>query len=928
MTYFRKAQNFLLILVFFFLPCFGIFLSWEEDFLAESRQIEDRQMEDFRRTAWHGAFVHRHAPMVARLGNAFYSGIRKGDPFAYVASLPWDLPSFANLEIAIFPRGGKLVSPPGSPVSSRKVFTVLAKDLEDGHLQEKNVPWAQSAVGPYLARDLEWFPGVTISRPDPKGEKWFFWKIDPDGKGVMILSRGVTRPLEPWRKWLRRRKGKSRDYWLLDRRNGKWIGTTALDEESRAIIRRAPRTGWGKERSSSDSLYFTGVLGNDLMMVLRTVDPDVAARKKAARAWVLLGMLLPACWMVSLRVHLLELPLFSRLVAIFLSLTLLPLYHLGRLGTRWSEDRQRELLDRRQESNLETLRKTDSRISEIVSDEINLAKGLWKRIVTEKPDPVRRKEMLEKARAGELFLVYRVISGEGGILDQTSVRNDQGELQLFFGQEMLRRYGILHTPGHWAMTAILRSPLFGFSGLSDRRGEEVPWQMDNSWAATSFWDVDPHATATEPAFFFWFFSIGRILPELLRRSPQGMWIQSPNYWTRWEPNIPQVPCPDDLFAQSCMGGEPASRVVRHRGRPYLVTLLPTSHLLFRTTVLMTIADLGPEAEMLRTQSRLLWSGVVTSLLIVGILALVISRSFLVPVRRISNGIRTMEEGRLDAAIPDLGPDEFGELGRAFNDMMAELAEHDRARTVQDSLIPAVPRTLPGFEVALRYQPLHGLCGDYTDTLCLPDGKLLLVLGDVTGHGVSAALMATMAKAICSLSVLEGLDLARLSQRLNHVIAMVGKRRQMMTMFAACLDAAAGDLEWTGAGAPFPLMRQGDGSVKFLEQVGFPLGSSAAKRNKPEKLAFPDGAALLIYSDGLYEALDESQNPFGFPRLEALLKARGFLPAEGLASELMNCLRKHQGRTPPADDTTILILRRVSNPVSPHPAVDSTVLPEK
>jgi len=214
--------------------------------------------------------------------------------------------------------------------------------------------------------------------------------------------------------------------------------------------------------------------------------------------------------------------------------------------------------------------------------------------------------------------------------------------------------------------------------------------------------------------------------------------------------------------------------------------------------------------------------------------------------------------------------------RAFEDQL--VAENTRmarelvtARATQRQLLPLMPRHTGGLWMHGLCQPAMEVGGDYYDVVVLPDGRLALALGDVTGKGTSAVMLMAMIKtALLSQVANDPQPLAVL--RVLNTLAIEYMQGQLMTFFYALYDPATRSLVYGNAGHLYPYIRRAAGQLDSLDVGGLPLGAD------PEVLVEPAGATLgpddllVLFSDGIVEAMSDSRELFGFDRLEDLLHA--------------------------------------------------------
>ena len=292
--------------------------------------------------------------------------------------------------------------------------------------------------------------------------------------------------------------------------------------------------------------------------------------------------------------------------------------------------------------------------------------------------------------------------------------------------------------------------------------------------------------------------------------------------------------------------------------------------------------------------------------------------------RLTRGTKAVQDGDLSHRIPVTRRDQLGDLALAFNEMTAsvdvmleEVAEKERleqelelAREIQQSLLPA--RHLRHGNVTLHasFQPAAEVGGDYYDLFPLEDGRLILAIGDVAGHGLSTGLLMAMVKSAVATLVREGRRGADLLERLNGLMLEQPREHRMVTFTLAEIDPIAGYAEITNAGHP-PLHIVG-GEVREILLPALPIGFQWKTRPPSARITLEPGARLVFYSDGLVEAVNANDAPFGYDRLrEVLQSATDTSPGKTTAAELLKTilreLEAHTGGRRLEDDLTVLVV---------------------
>ncbi|MEO8275724.1 MAG: PP2C family protein-serine/threonine phosphatase [Thermoanaerobaculia bacterium] len=231
-----------------------------------------------------------------------------------------------------------------------------------------------------------------------------------------------------------------------------------------------------------------------------------------------------------------------------------------------------------------------------------------------------------------------------------------------------------------------------------------------------------------------------------------------------------------------------------------------------------------------------------------------------------------------------------------------------ARQLQRELLPKTSPDVPGYRFAHSSRTANDIGGDYFQFQTLPDGRLAIVVADASGHGMAAGLLMAIANATLHMAL--EIDPAPLSVAtlLHRALWRTGDRRSFLTLFYGLLTPATGDLEYVCAGHPFPLVRNVDGSIEEPSLGSFPLGMRETLRPATGHLVLAPGADLLLFTDGLFEAIDRTGQAFGFERLREALSDGG--GATEIHDRLLARVEGHVGAEPLADDLTLVVIERL------------------
>jgi serine phosphatase RsbU (regulator of sigma subunit)/anti-sigma regulatory factor (Ser/Thr protein kinase) len=248
-----------------------------------------------------------------------------------------------------------------------------------------------------------------------------------------------------------------------------------------------------------------------------------------------------------------------------------------------------------------------------------------------------------------------------------------------------------------------------------------------------------------------------------------------------------------------------------------------------------------------------------------------------------------------------------------------------ARLIQQTLLPKNEPVLPGWQISAYYQPARAVGGDFYDFIELPDGRLAIIVGDVTDKGVPAALVMATTRSVLRGAARRLVAPGAVLERTNDLLCPEIPPKMFVTCLYAILDPASGRLQYANAGHDLPYHRRADG-VEELRAVGMPLGLMPGTRYEEHEIALAPGDSVIFYSDGLVEAHDTRREMFGFPRLQAFVERHPPGDGSALIKTLLAELAAFTG--PDAeqeDDITLVSLRRevlAAQPVAPQPAAVS------
>lgn len=235
---------------------------------------------------------------------------------------------------------------------------------------------------------------------------------------------------------------------------------------------------------------------------------------------------------------------------------------------------------------------------------------------------------------------------------------------------------------------------------------------------------------------------------------------------------------------------------------------------------------------------------------------------------------------------------------------------DLAHEVQQGFLPDAPPQLEGYEFYDMYEAANQIGGDYFDYVLLPDGKMAIVLGDVAGKGMPAALLMAKLSADVRYSLASTTDLTSAINRLSAGFSRNDWQDRFVTLVAVVLDPVKHDVTIVNAGHMSPYWRRTDGSIEKIgeEEKGMPLGVAPGVDYEAAKLKLAPGEILTIYTDGINEAMNVDNQLYGYDRIIAQLKSKSAKPSE-LGKAILDDVKKFVGTRSQTDDRCLICFGR-------------------
>ncbi len=321
-----------------------------------------------------------------------------------------------------------------------------------------------------------------------------------------------------------------------------------------------------------------------------------------------------------------------------------------------------------------------------------------------------------------------------------------------------------------------------------------------------------------------------------------------------------------------------------------------------------------------------WIVAGTVLVVVGA-ATLFARTLTRPIQDLAQGAAEIGAGNLDARLTLRSRDELGQLATAFNQMAADLrhyteelarstAERERlvreleiAHEIQQSFLPRSWPRVPGIELAAMNLPARHVGGDFYDFIPLQGDRLGLLVADVSDKGVPAALFMALSRSLIRAYSVDSPDVLTALQRANAFIAMDNESMMFVTLFYAVLDPQTLHLTYINAGHNPPLLVGRDSRrLVLLKAKGVALGVVEDLPLEEHQVRLRAGDVLVLYTDGVTEAMNPQREQFGEERLQRIVGENRDLSAEALMRMVNEQIARFSSGAPQSDDITLMVVK--------------------
>jgi HAMP domain-containing protein len=353
-----------------------------------------------------------------------------------------------------------------------------------------------------------------------------------------------------------------------------------------------------------------------------------------------------------------------------------------------------------------------------------------------------------------------------------------------------------------------------------------------------------------------------------------------------------------LFAQTVL-----------EGRPVEILCFKPSH--FQAFQLFAVIPQDLIARDVSRQVRHIAAFFAGALLFGLVLAGILLVSFRAPIQDLIRGLHAIQTKDFQHRLPIRGDDEWGLLAQAFNNAIFHLKDMELAAGIQQDLFPPGPVRLGSWQIEGRNQMNQAIGGDYYDFFPVSEGKTVVVLGDVSGHGVSAALVTAMAKACFTVLCDKFFDNPReILLQTNTLLITVLKKKKMMSCSLVLFDGDHDRVTLLNSGQCYPILINATGTAEFIRMKNsFPLGVTMKLNIALEEIS-PIPPSLVLYSDGLVEALNDKGQPVGYDTFLTLVQESFQTYDPQSIPQLFQAVSRLTGGIPWGDDATMVALRRL------------------
>ena len=236
-------------------------------------------------------------------------------------------------------------------------------------------------------------------------------------------------------------------------------------------------------------------------------------------------------------------------------------------------------------------------------------------------------------------------------------------------------------------------------------------------------------------------------------------------------------------------------------------------------------------------------------------------------------------------------------------------ELETARHMQMSLLPERNFETPQLDFAAYLIPATEVGGDYFDYRLIDEGQFMFIIGDVSGHGISASTLVSMSKSLIYNQVKTSYEVDKVMAAMNDMVQGALAERLLMTLCYTIFDLKNRKIRYSIAGHPFPYHYQaGSGELKELELSAYPLGVTSKAKYAVAETEYDPGDVLIFYSDGIVEGTNPEGEQLGFQRFEEMIIKNKHLSAEEINRNIIQEFSLFANEHPQDDDITLVVIK--------------------
>ncbi len=403
----------------------------------------------------------------------------------------------------------------------------------------------------------------------------------------------------------------------------------------------------------------------------------------------------------------------------------------------------------------------------------------------------------------------------------------------------------------------------------------------------------------------------------------------------WD-SVPEAPMlasgtPDGMNAliDDLRAGRDGIRQMPHQGRDSVWVYGRVEGLSSALLFVVPVDDIAVVADQAQTsvrqaivdQVRLAGIASIALVVLVAVLSMVAARSVTGPLHALAAAAKDLAKGDLETRVDIEGSDEVADLAGAFNSMVPELRQHIQtkesltlAREVQQKLLPDKAPVVPDFDIAGISIYSEDVGGDYYDFMEMRDDagdrRIGIIVGDVAGHGVVAALTMTSVRVLLRGYAGDGTVLKPVMRAVNRHLAADAAAGRFVTLVYLVLEPDTRDARWINAGhGPIFLFDPATDDFEDIAAQDIPLGVNPDWQfEEHERDAWPSGAILVIGTDGIWETLNPDGRAFGKDGLKHVIRTHAKRSAEEICQAVVARLKEFADGEPQRDDVTLVVIK--------------------